>query len=604
MKLDCCSGASFGRGARHGIAHLFASAMVLAAPVPAAAQSRPATPPPLPPTREEVTRPVSPPIPPQPPKLEVEGGIQRAPCALDEPQYRSIHFVLRGTEFDGLKGVPPQQLSSAYAPFVGRDVPISVVCEIRDRAGTILRNAGYIAAVQVPEQTITGGTIRLQVLMAHLTQVRVRGDATGAERIIAGYLNQLTKQPVFNRYQAERYLLLASDLPGYTVRLTLRPAGGAPGDVIGDVTVQRTTGYVDFNVQNGGSHELGPWGGLLRAQIFGLTGLGDRTSLSVFSTADFNEQQTVQLAHDFRLGPEGLTLSDAFTYAWARPSVPNARVLAHTLLNSFEVGYPLLRSQAETIRTSAGMDFVNQDVRLDGIGLSRDRLRVAFLRLGADAVATDFTDIRFSAVEPPWRLSTYLELRQGLHGLGATDCGPNSADCLGPGRIPPSRLDGRSDAAVLRYSASGEYRPIPDLTFALNARAQYAWKPLLSFEQFAAGNYTAGRGYDPGALLGDMGFGTQAEIRIGSVVPASASKAAVEGYTFWDHAMVRDRGNLVVVEGSDHLDSVGGGARVAFNRFSLDAAVAVPLTRIGLNRKRPGARFLVSLTTRLFPWSY
>ena len=55
---------------------------------------------------------------------------------------------------------------------------------------------------------------------------------------------------MFNRYEAERYLLLASDLPGYTVRLTLRPAGGAPGDVIGDVTVQRTPAYVDFNVEN------------------------------------------------------------------------------------------------------------------------------------------------------------------------------------------------------------------------------------------------------------------------------------------------------------------------------------------------------------------
>jgi len=604
VKLGCCSGARFDRGARAAIGHLLVSTLMLATPVAAAAQSTPSSPPPLPPTREEVTRPVAPPLPPAPPKLEVEGGVERAPCALDEAQYRSIHFVLRGAQFDGLKGLAPQQLASAYAPFVGRDVPISVVCEIRDRAGTILRNAGYIAAVQVPEQTITGGTVQFQVLMAHLTQVRVRGDASGAERIIAGYLNQLTKEPVFNRYQAERYLLLASDLPGYTVRLTLRPAGGAPGDVIGDVTVQRTPGYVDFNVQNGGSHELGPWGGLLRAQMFGLTGLGDRTSLSVFSTADFHEQQTLQLAHDFRLGPEGLTLSEAFTYAWARPSVPNARVLAHTLLNTFEIGYPLLRSQAETIRTSAGMDLVNQDVRLNGIGLSRDRLRVAFLRLGADAVATDFTDVRFSAAEPPWRLGTYFELRQGLSGLGATDCGPISADCLGPGQVPPSRLDGRSDATVFRYSATGEYRPIPDLTFALSARAQYAWKPLLSFEQFAAGNYTVGRGYDPGALLGDMGFGTQAEIRIGSVVPASASKAALEGYTFWDHAMVRDRGNLVVVAGSQHLDSVGAGARVNFNRFALDAAFAVPLTRIGLNNRRPGPRFLVSLTTRLFPWSY
>ena len=604
MKIRRYPGVGFGRGARTGFACLLASAAILFPSFPAHSQTAPPSPLRLPPTREEVTRPVAPPVPAAPPKLEVEGGVERAPCALDGPEYRSIHFILRGAEFDGLKGLTAQQLASAYAPFVGHDVPISVVCEIRDRAGTILRNAGYIAAVQVPEQKITGGTVRFQVLMAHLTQVRVRGDASGAERIIAGYLNQLTKQPVFNRYDAERYLLLASDLPGYTVHLTLRPAGTAPGDVIGDVVVQRSRAYADFNVQNGGSHELGPWGGLLRAQLFGLTGLGDRTSLSLFSTPDFHEQQTLQLAHDFRLGPQGLTISDAFTYAWARPSVPNARVLAHTLLNTFEIGYPLLRRQAETIRTSAGMDYVNQDVHLNGIGLSRDRLRVAFLRLGTDAVATDFTDVHYSTAEPPWRLGTYLELRQGLHALGATDCGRNSADCLGPGEVPPSRLDGHSNATVFRYSASGEYRPIPYLTFALNARAQYAWKPLLSFEQFAAGNYTAGRGYDPGTLLGDMGFGTQAEIRIGSLVPASASKPAMEGYTFWDHALVRNRGNLVVIPGSDHLDSVGGGARVNFSRFALDAAVAVPLTRVGLNRKRPGARFLVSLTTRLFPWSY
>ena len=603
MKLDCGPVQAFVGGGRRGFARLLASAILLSPSATAFAQAAPPTAP-LPPTREEVTRPVTPPAPPRAPQLEVEGGVERAPCALDEPQFRSIHFVLRGAEFDGLRGLTRDQLASAYAPFVGHDVPISVVCEIRDRAGTILRNAGYIAAVQVPVQKITDGTVRFQVLMAHLVQVRVRGDATGAERIIAGYLNQLTKQPVFNRYDAERYLLLASDLPGYTVRLTLRPAGTAPGDVIGDVTVERMPAYVDFNVQNGGSHELGPWGGLLRAQLFGLTGLGDRTSLSLFSTADFHEQQTVQLAHEFRLGPQGLTFADAFTYAWARPSIPNAHVLAHTLLNTFEVGYPLLRRQAETIRTSAGMDLVNQDVRLNGIGLSRDRLRVAFLRLSADAAATEFTDLRYSAAEPPWRLGTYFEVRQGLHALGATECGRNSADCLGPGEIPPSRLDGQSNATVIRYSASAEYQPIPRLTFALNARAQYAWKPLLSFEQFAAGNYTVGRGYDPGALLGDMGFGTQAEIRIGTLVPPSPGRAALQGYTFWDHAIVRDRGNLVDVAGADHLDSVGGGARVNFGRFSLDAAMAVPLTRIGLDRKRPGPRFLVSLTTRLFPWSY
>ena len=85
--------------------------------------------------------------------------------------------------------------------------------------------------------------MRFQVLIARLTQVRVRGETTGAEAILASYLNHLTKQPLFNRYEGERYLRLASDLPGYTLRLTLRPAGTAPGDVVGDVTVQRLPAY-------------------------------------------------------------------------------------------------------------------------------------------------------------------------------------------------------------------------------------------------------------------------------------------------------------------------------------------------------------------------
>jgi hemolysin activation/secretion protein len=581
------------------LALLCLSTCTLAAPAPLLAQARPT----LPPTREEVTRP-KPQLPTQAPRLEVEGGIERAPCALSGPEYQSIHFVFRGAEFDGLQGLTREQLASTYAQYIGQDVPISTVCEIRDRAGTMLRDAGYIAAVQVPEQRIADGTVHFQVLMAHLTQVRVRGDATGAEKLIAGYLNELTKQPVFNRYEAERYLLLASDIPGYTVRLTLRPAGTAPGEVVGDVTVQREVGYADFNVQNAGSHSLGPWGGLVRGELFGLTGLGDRTTLSVFSTADFREQQTLQLAHDFRVGSGGLTIGDNFTYAWAKPSVPNARILAHTLLNTFEVGYPFKRSQAETIRGSAGMDFINQDVKLDGLHLSRDRLRVFFLRAGLDSSSTNFTNPEYSAAEPPWRFNTLLEVRQGVHMLGATNCGHLSLDCLGPGEVPPSRLDGRSNATVLRFNGYGEVRPIPHLTFALGMRAQYAWKPLLSFEYFAAGDYTEGRGYDPGTLLGDMGVGTQAEVRFGSRIPVSAKKAAIEGYGFWDHSSVGHHGRFQITPGSQHLNSVGAGARINFDRFSLDAALAVPLNRVGFDNHKPDPRLLISLTTRLYPWSY
>jgi hemolysin activation/secretion protein len=325
----------------------------------------------------------------------------------------------------------------------------------------------------------------------------------------------------------------------------------------------------------------------------------------LFSTADFREQQTVQLGHDFRFGGEGMSLSGNFTYAWAKPTIPDANVLAKTLLATVELGYPFVRREARTVRGSIGMDYVNQNVEFSHEPLTRDRLRVAFARLGLDMQKTQYSGIGWSPAEPPWHLAAFLELRKGMHILGATDdCGPAGANCLGAGDVPPSRIEGRSDAAVLRYTLAGEFRPVPKVTLSLGTRAQYAWKPLLSFEEFAAGNYTAGRGYDPGALLGDRGFGSQAEIRVGSRIPESAKKPALEGYAFWDHAFVRNEDRLFVVEGSTHLNSIGGGARVNFDRFTLDAALAVPLNRVGIDNQKPDPRVLISLTSRLWPWSY
>ena len=588
---------------RRGAVQLFLSSALLSISTSAFAQTALQL---IPPTREEVERPETPVPQARAPRLQVEGEIERAPCALDSPDFANIKFTLRDVQFEGLQGMSAAELAPSYQSTVGTEHPISVVCEIRDRAATMLRDAGYIAAVQVPEQRIADGVVRFRVLMAKMTQVRVRGNATGAEQTIAGYLNQLTEQPVFNRHDAERYLLLASDLPGYNVRLTLRPAGTAPGEVIGDVTVQRIPAFVDFNVQNAGSRDLGRWGGLVRGQLFGLTGLGDRTTVSVFSTADFEEQQTVQLGHDFRLGSQGLSVSGLFTYAWAKPDIDDTNDFdARTLLATLEVAYPFVRRQSSTVRGSVGFDFINQDVDINDLELTKDRLRVGFARLGWDALSMDFSAPGRSFAEPYWRFNSLLELRQGLGIFDATEsCGPLGADCLGPGDVPPSRIDGRSVATVVRANGYGEFRPIRRFTLSLGARAQYSWRPLLSFEEFSAGNYTVGRGYDPGALLGDRGFGTQLELRYGSLVPANEKAAAIEAYGFWDHASVKNLDDLFVTEGSRHLNSVGAGARINYDRFSLDTTLAVPLTHVGVLDEKPAVRLLFNLTTRLWPWSY
>jgi hemolysin activation/secretion protein len=568
------------------------------------------TPPPITPqTREEVER-----VPVRPqtqtrPRLTVEGGVERAPCALSNEAYRDVRFTVNAVEFQDLRGLSMDALRPAYQEYIGTNQPVAVICEIRDRAATILRDAGYVAAVEVPEQRIADGTVRFQVLMAKLVGVRVRGDAGNAERTIAGYLQRLTDQEVFNRNTAERYLLLAGDIPGYDVRLSLRSANAGRGEVIGEVAVVRTPGRLDFNVQNFGSKALGRWGGLLRGEFYGLTGLGDRTTLAAFSTSDFEEQQTIQIGHDFRLGSEGLTLSGQFTHAWAEPETgsPDLEVKARTLLATTEASYPILRTQVETARAVLGFDFINQRVRFNDIPLSRDKLRVAFARIDVDSIDPGSLNGfgGFSAAAPRWRFGGSLQVRQGLDILGASDgCGRNFARCAPVNVVPPSRLEGDPTGTLIRGEALGEFRAIPNITFSLGLRAQYSRDALLSFEEFSAGNYTVGRGYDPGTLLGDSGVGMQAELRFGNLFPQSATSIAAQPYVFLDAARVTNEDRLSVPIGSQNLVSAGGGVRAVYgDKAQLDVVLAVPLKRAGLFDERPDPRLLISLTTRLWPWS-
>ncbi len=558
----------------------------------------------LAPTRDEIQPQQTAPAPVRPSRLSVDGGLERTPCALADPAYADIRLTMTGAEFAGLKQVDPADLRPAYEAYVGKPQPIGVLCDIRDAAARILREKGYLAAVQVPVQTIAG-VPRFEVLFARVTEIRVRGDVGRAEALFAGYLRRLTREEVFNRAVAERYLLLARDLPGYDVRLSLRRAGTKPGELFGEVTVTRTPVEVDFNVQNLAGRDSGRFGGQLRGSFNGLTGLGDRTTVSVYTTADFDEQQIVQFAHEMRLGGDGLTLSGRFTYAWTDPDIgtgggAKVDVKARTAFATLEAGYPFVRSQARNLRGVAGLDYLNQRVRLAGLPLSDDRLRVAYLRLEGDAVDTGAAGPIGMAVVPRWQVGGAIELRRGVDIFDATDpCG--AAACAG--RTPPSRLEGDPTATVLRASATAELRLAPGVSLAAAARGQYSAHPLYAFEEFSAGNYTIGRGYDPGSLLGDSGVGISAELRAGRLTPFANAAIAFQPFVFVDTAWAWNE-DAGTPGDPRRLTSVGGGLRASLaDRARFDLTVAVPTKRAPFATDRGDVRILMSLTTRLVPWS-
>ena len=529
---------------------------------------------------------------PAPSRLTVNGGIERSPCPLADPQYADIKVKISEVSFGGLKEVNAADLAGVWQPYVGTEQPIAILCEIRDAAGTVLRNRGYLAAVQVPTQKIENGKVRMEVLYARISSVRARGETKGAERKLQQYLGALTEDEVFNTNRAERYLLLARDLPGYNVQLTLRPAGTGPGDLIGEVTVLRQPYAVDLTIQNLASESTGRFGGQVRAQAFGLSGLGDVTSLSYYTTQDFSEQHILQGSHEFRPGREGLIVGGQLTYAWTNPDVAGLpagiSIKARTLFASLYARYPLQRSQARNLWLSGGFDLINQDVDLIG-PLTRDKVRVGWARLDMDAI-----DV--SRPRPAWRYSSSLELRQGLSVLGAKS-GCVGAACAAI--IPTSRFDGSASATVVRYQAEYE-RSFGNVSFVMAPRAQYAFKPLLSFEEFSAGNFTIGRGFDPGELIGDDAAGGTAEVRGPRLAVLRDSDVRVQPFVYFDAAWVWNKG----IVGSQRLTSVGGGMRAELGaRFRLEATLAVPLEKVGLQTRKSDPRFLITLTTRLLPWS-
>jgi hemolysin activation/secretion protein len=547
-------------------------------------------------TREEIerARPAELPRSAQP-GVAVEADFERAPCPLADAQYQSVTIELREVQFNGLRSIPAELLRPAYSELVGQTIPVAGICDIRDRAATILRREGYLAAVQVPPQRIENGIVRFDVLAAKLVGMQVRGQAGRSEALISSYLDHIQNQDVFNIRQAERYLLLARDIPGLDVRLVLRPAG-QPGEVIGEVSVSRTPIEADAFVQNLGSPTAGRWGGLARVTLNGLTGLGDRTTLGFFSTADFEEQQVVQGGHSFKLGGEGLTFSGDFSYAWTRPSLGGAiDIRARTLSAFAELSYPFIRSQAENLFGSAGINVINQNVNFQGLPFNRDRLRVAFARLDYDSIdpRSVASTSGYSLSEPRWRAAGSLELRQGVD-IGASD------PCSGAGPCLLSRASADPTAFVARASGLVEYRPRPGLTFSLAPRAQWSPDSLLAYEQYSVGNFTTGRGYDPGALTGDRGLGFQSEVRIGSLLPRSIEGFAFQPFGFVDLGIVWNE--VAAMANPQRLWSAGGGVRAAWGqRARLDLTLAAPLNRTFLQPDRD-VRLLVTLSTRLLPW--
>ena len=570
-----------------------ALATALAWPGLALAQQPPAQPQANPqPSREEVTPPTPTTQPPKPTvSVDSRGALAQSSCPFETSPIRLNLTRVRFMRPDGSALQAPIAQTLSHVGTATGDQPIKVVCDIRDAANAALRRDGWVASVQIPAQSIEGGELLLQVITARITEIRVRGTPGPYRGPLEARLQQLRELSPLNERDAERTLLLAGDIPGLDVQLSLRPAGTQPGDVIGDLLITYRPFTIVANAQNFNSKALGRETLYARAEAYGLIGLQDVTYLGVSSTADFQEQQIVQAGITVGIGSSGLTFGPRGIYAISKPDLGALDLKTNTLIAGFDVSAPLKRALNANLRANAGFDFVDQKTTVKTTAtaatpLNLDKLRIVFARLSGDLTGRRADGTIFAT------LRGGLEIRKGLGIFDAT----RSGNASGSGAIP-SRVDGNSRATVARLDVDGQIGFGRIFSVNGSVRAQYAKDPLLNYEEFSLGNLTIGRGYDPGANSGDKAIGARAEAVVR--VPLRTDFLLPQVFGFYDTVWLTnlDRNSTEV---DRHLRSFGGGLRLVIaNRLSLEAVYAHPQDRaLTIDKAPPPDRVLVSLTAR------
>lgn len=485
---------------------------------------------------------------------------QAAPEAPDGFKFRLEGIIVeQATVFDA------DELLAAYEEFVGTEIGIGQLREIGDRIEKLYREDGYIAArVVVPPQTIENGMPRLVVYEGRIVHYEINGDVGPVKALIASYLENLITDRPAHFSELERYLLLARDIPGISLTATLRPAGdSSPGGVIlvVDTALKQFDGFV--SAANMSSEPTGPYTFSVGAAMNAQTAYGERTGAVLVFDPEFKEQLTAYLSEEVRLSDEGFVLRFSASQSLSDPGdfLKTLNIRNFATIFTLEGEFPIVRSREFNWHVYGGFNYA--DVRSD---VSRSQIL-------DDQLRTFYSGMRVL-----WRppaidatISAQVEGRLGLDQFGAS---PRSTG--GTFGAIRSRGDGVSDYALLRGELSYTQPVGPFFTVFLRATGQHSATPLFSYEEIVLGNLTVGRGYDPGALTGDSGFGIQAELRYGHPAIQNQWIEDVEFFGFYDWGRVYDRNN--VISEFEELSSWGLGLRFrALETILSEFYVAMPL---------------------------
>jgi hemolysin activation/secretion protein len=512
-------------------------------------------------------------IEPQAPRAQPGGAPIALPSTTAPAEARTVGLTIRKIQIVGSTVYREDELAALYADLIGRRVTLQAVYDLAQAITGKYGADGYVLSrAIVPEQELSpaGASVRIEVVEGYVDRVVWPPQLARYRDFFADYAARITAERPINIRTLERYLLLASDLPGLKFTTTLKASQSAKG--ASTLYVEVVEKPVDWlaRIDNRGTLARGPMQWLLSPTINNLMGQHESIALSYAAAVPAKELQYVAAVWRQVLSSEGLTAFANASHSWSRPGTRELQELEFKTRSSYGEGglqYPIVRARERNLAVT-GLVFVGENYSFWNLTPDEpqavDRLRGVRLRLEGDFADKTGAINQFSA--------TYS---QGIAGAGSTD----------NDNILASRRGGRVDFSKFEALAS-RMQPLLDRFSALIAAyGQYAFDPLLVPEQCGYGGRVFGRAFDPSELIADHCWLASLELRYdmpaGTVGPAVQGELtplpSVQFFVFTDKGMLYRLavGSVGTAAATFTGASAGGGIRLWWqNHFNVDLSAA------------------------------
>ena len=516
--------------------------------------------------------------PPTPPRAQPGGAAISLPSTVAPAGAENVKIIVRDIRIVGSTVYSADELAALSRELIGRKVSVADIYGLARRITEKYGNDGYVLSrAIVPPQRFNprGAVVRIDVIEGWVNKVEWPAKLSRYRDFFSDYTAKITSMRPANIRTIERYILLASDLPGLKFSTSLRPSPGVRDASTLVVEVKEKPIDANVRVDNRGTQARGPVQFLASSTLNNLLGLHEALTVSWAATTQLRELEYFAGSYRQVLNSEGLTLVANGSYGYGRPGTSQLEILQYKTKSIYvDVGlsYPVVRLRERNLALT-GL-FFSSDSQSDILSAVFNLDKLRGMRLRADG---DFAD-RFGGIH-----QINVAYSQGVKGLGSSDNDNPLA----------SRAAGRVDFGKIEADVSRLQPLFATVSALLAVRGQYATTSLLSPEQCGYGGGRFGRAFDPSQLLGDHCWMALAELRY-DVPGAPSVLTQAQVYVFADYGKVFTIAPAAFIAASAEGGSAGAGLRLAWQAWlaaDLSAAKAI-------EGPRDDWRFFFTVTAR------